>query len=105
MTVARLAKLGSGIGCMLMLLTSAHPVWAVTFDLATATGAAVTFTGNDDSITFSDNLAGEDFVITDGALEGPGRGPREMIYSGKLFSEYIARSRALAWLKRPNHAS
>ena len=31
--------------------------------------------------------------------------PENVNYSGRLFSEYIARTRLLAWLKRPNHTS
>jgi hypothetical protein len=55
---------------LLIAMMLAQPTYAVSFDLATAPGAAIVFTGDDDSITFSENSEGDDFVITDDSLEG-----------------------------------
>jgi PEP-CTERM motif len=70
MTGIRLATLGTSVALTFLLLTAADPAFAVTFDLATAPGASITFTGSDDSLTFNDNQNGDDFIITEGPSTG-----------------------------------
>jgi hypothetical protein len=72
MTFPSLAKVVAGVACALVVLASAGPAGAITFDITSNVGSTVQFTGTGNKFTFLPDSPDEDFTITNGPDEFEG---------------------------------